>query len=293
MFGTQTVRIEIDDDPESGLERNRSLEFPRALVEQADWFDGLMTRLAAEIEAGGDPALALYDADISESGPEREMLDRTAETLQQLHAEGRDHIWAYYTRNLVRPLALAKDQVDVIVGNPPWLTYNRADAIVRAELETQSKARYQIWAGGRYATHQDIAGLFFVRCIDLYLKQGGAAAMVLPHSALQTGQYTEVAQRRLGRCHWGTSRCIGRGTSNGSSPTHSFRFRRAWCSRGSWALISERSGSRIARAAGAGLRVDRLSGSRSRWWIRRGPLRRRTGSGRVRGRRSCRAPSSS
>ena len=201
MFGTQTVTIEIPDDPVSGLERNRILEFPRALVEQADWFDGLMTRLAAEIEAGGDPALALYDADISESGPEREMLDRTAATLQQLHAEGRDHIWAYYTRNLVRPLALAKDQVDVLVGNPPWLTYNRSDAIVRSELETQSKARYQIWAGGRYATHQDIAGLFFVRCIDLYLKQGGAAAMVLPHSALQAGQYTKWRSGDWGDVH--------------------------------------------------------------------------------------------
>ena len=191
MFATQTVTIEIGDEPESGLERNRFLAFPRALVEQADWFDGLMTRLAAEIEAGGDPALALYDADISDSGPEREMLDRTAETLQQLHAEGRDHIWAYYTRNLVRPLALAKDKVDVIVGNPPWLTYNRSDAIVRAELETQSKARYQIWAGGQNATNQNIAGLFFARCVDLYLKEGGEAAMVLPHSALQTGPYAK------------------------------------------------------------------------------------------------------
>ena len=39
---------------------------------------------------------------------------------------------------------------------------------------------------------QDIAGLFFVRCIDLYLKDRRCSeAMVLPHSALQTGQYTK------------------------------------------------------------------------------------------------------
>ena len=101
------------------------------------------------------------------------------------------HIWAYYTRNLVRPVALRADPVDVIVGNPPWLTYNRTEAVVREELERQSKERYLIWAGGRYATHQDIAGMFFARATELYLKPDGKAAMVLPHSALQTGQYTK------------------------------------------------------------------------------------------------------
>ena len=113
----------------------------------------------------------------------------TAALLKQLHDEGRDHIWAYYTRNLVRPVALRSDKVDVIVGNPPWITYNRSEAVVREELERQSKGRYKIWAGGRYATQQDVAGLFFARCAELYLDTGGTAAMVLPHSALQTGQY--------------------------------------------------------------------------------------------------------
>ena len=109
-----------------------------------------MTRLASAIETGNDPSLALHDALIPESGAEREMLDRTVETLQQLHAEGRDHIWAYYTRNLVRPLALVREKVDVIVGNPPWLKFSESHAIVRSELETQSKSRYNIWRGGHY-----------------------------------------------------------------------------------------------------------------------------------------------
>ena len=58
-------------------------------------------------------------------------------------------------------------------------------------MERQSKSIYGIWAGGRYATHQDVAGLFFARSVDLYLKDGGVIGMVMPHSALQTGQYTK------------------------------------------------------------------------------------------------------
>ena len=197
MFAQQTVTIPVPDPPDSDLEHNRELEFPRALVEQADWFDNLMTKMANAIENEEDPAWALDDEQIG-SGPDREILEQTAALLKQLHGEGRDHIWAYYTRNLVRPVALRADPVDVIVGNPPWITYNKTQAVVREELERQSKERYLIWAGGRYATHQDIAGMFYARCVELYLKPGGKAGMVLPHSALQTGQYSKWRDGKWG-----------------------------------------------------------------------------------------------
>ena len=190
MFAQQTVTIPVPDPPDSEVEFNRELEFPRALVEQADWFDNLMTRMANAIENGEDPAWALDDEQIG-SGSDREMLEKTAALLQQLHEEGRDHIWAYYTRNLVRPVALRADPVDVIVGNPPWITYNKTQAVVREELERQSKERYEIWAGGRHAPNQDISGLFMARCSELYLMPGGQSAMVLPHSTLQSGQHSK------------------------------------------------------------------------------------------------------
>ena len=77
-----------------------------------------------------------------------------------------------------------------MVGNPPWINYNQTADILRMALQTLSRDRYGIWAGGRYATHQDVAGLFFARSVDLYLKDGGVIGFVLPHSALQAGQYS-------------------------------------------------------------------------------------------------------
>ena len=71
------------------------------------------------------------------------------------------------------------------------MNYNQTASILRAELERQSKERYGIWQGGKYATHQDVSGLFFTRSMDLYLKDGGVIGMVMPHSALQTGQYAK------------------------------------------------------------------------------------------------------
>ena len=79
----------------------------------------------------------------------------------------------------------------MIVGNPPWLSYRNTASTLRTELERQSKDLYGIWVGGRHANHQDISTLFFARCADLYLNDGAVIGMVLPHSALRTGQHSK------------------------------------------------------------------------------------------------------
>ena len=191
LFAAHEVRVEVED------EQNTSLTFPVSLVERANDFDALMSDVADAIETGGDPLIALDDHGITDVG-ERRTLQQTIAAMQRLHAEGRNHIWAYYTRNLVRPVALSRRKVDVIVGNPPWLSYRNTASTLRTELERQSKDLYGIWAGGRYANRQDVASLFFTRCTDLYLKDGGHIGMVMPHSALQTGQH---AKWRTGSWH--------------------------------------------------------------------------------------------
>ena len=184
MFAEHAITIQVED------EQNSELVFPVSLIERADTFDALMSDIAEYIEGGDDPLLALDDHAITDSA-ERTMLEATIATLQRLRQEGRDHIWAYYTRNMVRPVALSRSKVDVIIGNPPWIPYRDTADVLRTELEALSRQRYGIWAGGNYATHQDVAGLFFARSVDLYLETGGVIGMVLPHSALQAGQYAK------------------------------------------------------------------------------------------------------
>ncbi len=184
MIAANEVRIEVED------EQNTTLIFPTSLVARADTFDPLLSDIADAIERGADPHVALDDHAVTDAY-ERETLQQTIAVMQRLHAGGRDHIWAYYTRNLVRPVVLSREKVDVVIGNPPWLIYRNTARILRSELEQQSKERYGIWAGGKYAAVQDISGLFYARCTDLYLKVGGVIGMVMPHSALQSGQYAK------------------------------------------------------------------------------------------------------
>ena len=217
LFAARQVTIQVNDAA------NSELAFPVSLVDRADTFDSLLSQAAADIERGDDPLLALDDHGITDPH-ERQTLANTVNTLQRLHDAGRNHIWAYYARNLVRPVALSRTKVDVIIGNPPWLNYRNTASILRDELERQSKTLYGIWQGGRYATHQDVAGLFYARCVDLYLRDGGVIGMVMPHSALQSGQY---AKWRSGA--W-ESRPTGRGRNRTPGRTLAVNFARraAW-----------------------------------------------------------------
>ena len=209
LFAEQEITIQVND------EDNTELAFPVSLVERPDTFDALMGDVAEYIESGGDPMFALNDHHITDEH-ERGMLSDTIATMQRLHDEGRNHIWAYYTRNMARPVALSRSKVDVIIGNPPWINYNQTVDVLRTELERHSRNTYGIWTGGRYATHQDVAGLFYARSVDLYLRESGVIGMVLPHSALQAGQYSKW---RTG--NWQS----GRGMQ---TPSVDFGYKTAW-----------------------------------------------------------------
>ena len=209
MFAEHNVTVRVED------EENTELVFPVSLVERAEAFDALMGDVSASIERGDDPFLALDDNHIDDSA-ERQVIGNTIATMKRLHDKGRNHIWAYYARNMVRPVVLSRSKVDVVIGNPPWINYNQTADILRDELLNLSRNAYGIWAGGRYATHQDVAGLFFARSADLYLKDGGVIGFVLPHSALQAGQYSKW---RSGQ--W-------RARKSGPSVSVDFTFKPAW-----------------------------------------------------------------
>ncbi len=77
-------------------------------------------------------------------------------------------------------------KVDIVVGNPPWLSYryllNRASQREIKELID----RYQLLARGNRQLHTQIelATLFFEHCHKVHLKPGGTIAFVMPRTVL-------------------------------------------------------------------------------------------------------------
>ena len=170
-----------------GHETPITFSVPRELAHQQANIDQLISELATAIDEGRD---TLHVADAYEmSDASRLSVQAVGAAMKELHAADRNHVWAYYIRNMIRPAVIAEDKVDRIIGNPPWLTYSQSADIIRTELREMSEKRYQIWAGGKQASNQDIATLFYTRCAELYAKAGAVIGMVMPHSTLRTGHH--------------------------------------------------------------------------------------------------------
>ena len=172
----------------AGQTGNVRFQIPLSLARQTEKFDQLMIELSGAIERNEDTGRVLDNHGVTADG-EREPMETTIANIQALHRDNRNHVWAYYLRNMARPMVISQQKVDAIIGNPPWLTYNQSADIIREELKSLSQSRYQIWAGGNNSANQDVATLFYCRAAELYLKARGKIGMVLPHSVLRTGHH--------------------------------------------------------------------------------------------------------
>jgi hypothetical protein len=176
------------------LVRDDTLHFPEGVVEEPQRFDRLVAGLAeraADRKRGSKPPGIkglLNRHKVAEA-------DRAAVTLAfaklcRLHDAGRDHVWSYYIRNLIRPLSFTRPegQVDVLVGNPPWLPYRSMPPKLQRTYRALSAER-GLWAGGKVATQQDLSDLFVVRAVEQYLRPDGQFAFVMPFAVLSRRQY--------------------------------------------------------------------------------------------------------
>lgn len=179
-----------------------TLQFPESLVSDAGKFDRLVTEFADKAtsrERGSSvPSLAGTFRRFGIPEEDRPGLQQTFAVMCRLHDEDRDHIWGYYIRNRARPLWLARpdNRVDVLIGNPPWLAYRYMTEPQKKVFRSMSVER-NLWVGRNVATHQDLSGLFVVRCVERYLRSNGRFGFVMPLGALDRRQYTGFRRGRF------------------------------------------------------------------------------------------------
>ncbi len=77
----------------------------------------------------------------------------TFDRLLGLYKSGRNHIWPYVLRNLVRPLWLSQPdhRADVVLGNPPWIAYRYLSAEMKTNLREACRP-LNLWVGGVLTT---------------------------------------------------------------------------------------------------------------------------------------------
>ena len=183
MFAENSIELETRETL-PGQSSQVIFSIPKELAHQQSDIDRLISGMATTIDEGLD---VQNIADAYEMSDEcRQSMRTVAAQMKELHAADRNHVWAYYIRNMIRPAVIAEEKVDRIIGNPPWLTYADSADIIREELPAMSEQRFQIWGGGKLSRSQNIATLFYTRCAELYADIDAVIGMVLPHSALKS-----------------------------------------------------------------------------------------------------------
>jgi len=120
--------------------------------------------------------------------------------LLKLKSRGLDTIWIPIIKSYITSTMFEK-MFDYVVGNPPWIAYRY---IANPEYQNIVKSLiagvYGLVLDEHLMTHMEMATLFFVRALDLYLKEGGLIGFVMPraifsadqHSNFRTGKVVKV-----------------------------------------------------------------------------------------------------
>lgn len=200
IFGSTVVRIRTDASDifgEPGGLFTLDLCFPRSVLADATQFDYLVSEMADKAlttEPDGASKVAVTILKKRGIGPDSDdgkVLKETFLNLCTLRKQGRNHIWGYYVRNLIRPLWLAEEEnrVDVLIGNPPWLRYSKMTPAMQKNYQALAKPR-NLLSGALGAAARDLSTLFVVRAVELYLRRGGSFAFVMPHGVLTRKPHT-------------------------------------------------------------------------------------------------------
>ena len=111
------------------------------------------------------------------------------EALRDAKAAGRDSIWRFILQNTYKPFFL-REQFDVVVGNPPWLTYSQITVADYQDEVAELAGTYGVLprkAANR--PHLEIAGVFLSHAARMFLKPRGTVAFVLPRSFLSADHH--------------------------------------------------------------------------------------------------------
>jgi len=122
-------------------------------------------------------------------------LYKVTEHLKHFIDIDRDTIWAFVLKNSYKPLFI-KNKFDFIVGNPPWIAYRFLEPEYQKFLKKQIMEKYKLLTKrGELIAHLEIATLFLVRSADIYLKDEGTIAFVLPKSIFTADQHDRLRKR--------------------------------------------------------------------------------------------------
>jgi len=195
-LGNGTPCYRIDEAPK--VEDTQGLLVPETLADNPERLDraiDLLSRFASVHQdrkfKPSDLAEYFSNSSFPLKSGELDALYETARTMAGLIKKGKNSIWAFILKNISRPAYLQKKPFDLVIGNPPWISFRYLrNPDYQARVKNLIQETYFMTKGAHLVTHMEMAALFFVRSADLYLKNRGTIAFVMPKSVFTGDHYS-------------------------------------------------------------------------------------------------------
>lgn len=123
-----------------------------------------------------------------------DVLRHTLENIILLIDNSKDSVWVFMMRNIYAPLRMQEKDFDLVVGNPPWISFKYIENTAYQNFVKSETFNYHLLERRQtdLFTQMDTATVFYCKTADLYLSDHGILAFVLPRSVLTGAKQHEA-----------------------------------------------------------------------------------------------------
>ena len=126
--------------------------------------------------------------------PNQELIEKVSELI----SKGKNHLWSFILQNIYNPYYYI-GKVDIVIGNPPWLTYKDVESPSRQLFLDKLYLEYGLGSGSENKTQQDMAEFFIARAKEYIRKNDkgeisdtGKIGFVLTRAIFDGAQYNAI-----------------------------------------------------------------------------------------------------
>ena len=204
--GLQTYSVKVDLGKKEVF-----LQIPAVVAEDAELIDPAISAIRSYAESlvqGQSPDKTVFQNQLEQVAPcvarlsQRDavvdILFHSSLAMKDIIEAGKDTIWSFILRNVYRPLFISKKKFDVVVGNPPWLSFRYVEDVKYQNDLKSLMQKYGVLTEAKLITQMELATLFLLRVSDLYLKPDGVISFVMPRSVFVADQHDSFRRRVKG-----------------------------------------------------------------------------------------------
>lgn len=183
----------VEVDGGRGRKRPYSVQIPKSVIGHKAVLSRVIDGFKAAVDSyrarkNRNEALKVFGRRCSNlvSEDEFEVLKATLSTIIRLIDDGLDAIWVFMLSNIYAPIMLAQSQFDMVVGNPPWIAMRYIENKNYQDFLKEEVLSYDLLESDQVHlfTHMEMATLFFCNSAEMYLRDKGIIAFVMPRSVL-------------------------------------------------------------------------------------------------------------